>query len=89
MLVQIPCLLHLAIRLLHLPLLSSFLRASAALFPNMCMMYFFHFKRDWHRAVLFAPVGPIIQLFSDPLFQVLDLHSIHACAVDVPFLESF
>jgi len=45
-------------------------RASAALFPSMCMMYFFHFKRDWHRAVLCAPVGPLIQLFSDPLFQI-------------------
>jgi len=45
-------------------------KAAAGQFPNMCMMYFFHFRRDWHRAVLFAPVGPLIQCITDQLFQI-------------------
>ena len=33
-------------------------------------MYFFHFKREWHKAVLYAPLGPLIQCLADPLFQI-------------------
>ena len=36
--------------------------------------YFFHFRKDWHRAVLFAPVGPLVQALTDPLFQVTPPH---------------
>mmetsp|Transcript_41606 Transcript_41606/g.93884 ORF Transcript_41606/g.93884 Transcript_41606/m.93884 type:complete len:367 (+) Transcript_41606:50-1150(+) len=45
-------------------------RNAAQHFPSMAMMYFFHFRKDWHRAVLFAPVGPLVQALTDPLFQI-------------------
>ena len=45
-------------------------RRAASMFPGMAIMYFFHFKRQWHKAVVFAPVGPLMQAITDPLFQI-------------------
>ena len=45
-------------------------RVQAGLFPSMLMMYALHFRAQWHQAVLVAPVGPLLQLFTDPTFQV-------------------
>ena len=29
-----------------------------------------HFKKQWHKAVVFAPVGPLMQALTDPLFLI-------------------
>ena len=45
-------------------------RRAYSQFPSMAIMYFMHFKKQWHKAVVFAPVGPLMQALTDPLFQI-------------------
>mmetsp|Transcript_20859 Transcript_20859/g.27123 ORF Transcript_20859/g.27123 Transcript_20859/m.27123 type:complete len:240 (-) Transcript_20859:101-820(-) len=44
--------------------------ASSAYFSAMCFTYFLHFFQKMSVPMLVAPIGPLMQTFSDPLFQI-------------------